>query len=114
MLVAVSLAGCNCGYVRYSPVQISLVEGEPALVEAPELLNEEHLMAMQLVLFNYGEPFKVRHGQIFIERNLHDDTELLANYTEKAERLSEGIRMILMTPQYNSIGWSAPVPERVK
>jgi hypothetical protein len=107
-LGAITIGGCSYDHVYYVPVETRLIGGDPTFVEAPEVLDGEHLMAIQMVLFSYGEPFEVRGRQVLIERRLREDPDLLTNYTEKAERLSEGLRALLRDTRYNTIGWPVP------
>ena len=86
--LALSAEGCTSEYVPYVPIETRLVNGEPCLVKAPEVINDAHMIAFQIVLWNYHQPYEVRDGRVYIERRLQDDPDLLTNYTEKAELLS--------------------------
>lgn len=85
-----ALSSCMDDYIPYVPVVVEWEGGDLLLKEDRGLLTEEHTRCMQVVLKRYGESYYMRDGTLFIPKRLHDDRELLWNYTSKAESLRSG------------------------
>jgi hypothetical protein len=49
------------------------------------MLTDRHKLAIQVILWRYGEPYKAEEDTVYIKGSLQADEDLLFNYTSKAE-----------------------------
>jgi len=84
MVVAcILLASRPRALVEYVPV---VSDSRQALVQDRSLLTPAHLDRMEVVLKSYNQPYtRVDANHLLISRALSRDTDLLWNYTTKAE-----------------------------
>ncbi|HHZ19115.1 MAG TPA: hypothetical protein GX391_01175 [Firmicutes bacterium] len=68
-------------YIKYDPIVYKPGKG---LVEAPKLNTMAHKENIKLVLTSYSEKWKEKNGEIYIQRKLYFDKDLLWNFTNKA------------------------------
>lgn len=90
MLLTLHLGGCSdAGYTPYIPIVLSDLTGRQGLVEDKTLLTPEHISAVQVVLNEYNQPYKMIDGELYIKPSLWRDRDLLWNFTSKAEGVRE-------------------------
>lgn len=84
LLCFVVLLGINLylnSYVKYNPIVYKSGKG---FVEAPELNTREHKENIKLVLTSYSKKWEIKNGEVYIQRKLFNDKQLLWNFTSKA------------------------------
>lgn len=68
-------------YVKYNPIVYKKGHG---LVEAPKLNTTEHKENIKFILTSYSEKWKLKNDEVYIQRKLFNNKQLLWNFTSKA------------------------------
>ena len=89
-MAALLLAGCaHEQMVPYVPYEFAKERGEMVIRPVPGLATSDmHIYKMMAVLVCYGDDFEYKNGRLLIPKELASDTELLANYYNKADWIS--------------------------
>lgn len=88
VIVAIALVGCD-RKEKYTPVLREWQNGDPVLIQHPELATGTHFMHFQSVLSDYGYQYSKQGEVLYIPKKLADDTDYLCNLTEKALTMEE-------------------------
>ena len=82
--VAILCCGRHILWVEYVPVML-VPYAEPYIDEFPELAHDSHFLdAAEVIFVEYNESYRRDKDTIYIMRRLARDTDLLANYSQKA------------------------------
>lgn len=76
----------GCEMLFYTPYVPMFRHSDPdhTIEEQRALLTQTHIEQIQIVLQENNEKFYLEDGQLYIKRSLHNDKDLLSNYTMKA------------------------------